>query len=47
MKITNLYYNHGNIAYVEFTNNGNSKMLSLEHFIGRYGQDILENINAA
>ena len=45
MKITNLYYNHGTIAYVEFNDEEVTKMLSLEHFIARYGQEILDALN--
>ena len=45
MKIINLYYNHGNIAYVEFTDKGHSGMLSFEHFIDRYGEEALEKLS--
>jgi len=45
MKITNLYYNHGTIAYVEFNDNATTMMLSLEHFIARYGQEIFDALN--
>ncbi len=45
MKITNLYYHHGNIAYVEFTDKGHCGMLSFEHFIDRYGEEALEKLS--
>jgi len=45
MKITNLYYNHGTIAYVEFNDEGVTKMLSLDHFITRYGQEMLDALS--
>jgi hypothetical protein len=46
MKIINLYYNHGTVAYVEFNDNGSTKMLSLDHFIKRYGQEILDELSS-
>ena len=44
MTITNFYYNHGNIAYIEFRESETVKMLSLEHFIARFGSELLNEL---